>query len=167
MRNPLRYLGQAIAYVLFAVVVGYFSTSPVYTYLDPAKALIKLNFSHAGQPKEECRRYTQEELDQLAPNMRKPMDCPRERVPLLVELEINGELQLKQFIPPSGIASDGAATVYEKFEVPSGAHTVSVRMRDSRREQGYDYTTEKVVNIESGQIVVIDFEPETGGFKFL
>lgn len=167
MRNPMRYLGQAIAYVLFAVVVGYFSASPVYRYLDPDKALIKLNFSHAGQPKEECRRYTQEELDQLPPNMRRPMDCPRERVPLLVELEINGELHLKQSVPPSGIASDGAATVYEKFQVPSGTHTVSVRMRDSRREQGYDYAAEKVVNVESGQILVIDFEPETGGFKFL
>ena len=95
------------------------------------------------------------------------MDCPRERVPLLVELKINGELKFKQAIPPSGIASDGASTVYEKFQVPSGTHTVSVRMRDSRREQGYDYTSEKVVDIESGQILVIDFEPETGGFKFL
>ena len=167
MRNPARYLGQVIAYVLFAVVVGYFSASPVYTYLDPDKGLIKMNFSHAGQPKQKCRRYTQEELDQLAPNMRKPMDCPRERVPLLVELEINGELRFKQAIPPSGIAGDGASTVYQKFQVPSGSHTVSVRMRDSRREQGYDYTTEKVVNIESEQVLVIDFEPETGGFKFL
>ena len=167
MRNPMQYLGQAVAYVLFAVVVGYFSASPVYRYLDPDKALIKLNFSHAGQHKQECRRYTQEELDQLPPNMRRPMDCTRERVPLLVELEINGELQLKQSVPPSGIASDGAATVYEKFQVPSGTHTGSGRMRDSRREQGYDYATEKVVNVESGQVLVIDFEPETGGFKFL
>ena len=167
MRNPMRYLGQTIAYVLFAVVVGYLSASPVYTYLDPDKGLIKMNFSHAGQPKQKCRRYTQEELDQLPPNMRKPLDCPRERVPLLVEVEINGELKFQQAVPPSGIARDGASTVYEKFPVPKGTYTILVRMRDSRRDQGYDYTTEKAVNIDSGQVLVIDFEPETGGFKFL
>src|SRR3990167_4997663 len=82
----LRYIvGQVIAFTLFAIGLGYFSNSPTYTHHDPEMALIKLSFSHASQHKEECRRLSPEEIAALAPNMRRPMDCPRERVPVLVE----------------------------------------------------------------------------------
>ncbi len=163
----LKLAGQLAAFALFALAVGYFSASPQYNYMAADKALIKMNFSHAGQPTQACRKVTQAELDQLAPNMRKPMDCPRERVALLVEVKINGESKFKRAVPPSGIARDGAATVYEKFELAEGTYAVSVAMRDSRREQGYDYIMQKEVSIEAGQVLVIDFEAETGGFKFL
>ena len=95
-----QYIGQIIAYAGFAAVVGFLATRPAYTYLDPEKALIKLSFSHAGAHKEECRRRTQEELARLPPTMRRPLDCNRERVPLLIELEIDQfifELTLPDF----------------------------------------------------------------------
>ena len=38
MANIFKYIGQAIAYALFAVVVGFFATKPAYTYLEPGKA---------------------------------------------------------------------------------------------------------------------------------
>lgn len=163
----LKIAGQVAAFTVFALIVGYFSVSPEYTYMAADKALIKMNFSHAGQPRQACRKLTQAELDQMAPNMRKPMDCPRERVPLLIELDIDGETKLEKAVPPTGVAQDGAATVYEKFELPQGEYTISVRMRDSRRDKGYDFTVEEEVSLEAGQVLVIDFEAETGGFKFL
>ena len=92
MVRVLQTVGQAIAYALFAVVIGFFATRPAYTYLEPGLAVIKLSFSHAGQHVAECRRLSQEELEQIAPNMRQPTQCPRERVPLLVEVELDGEL---------------------------------------------------------------------------
>ncbi len=65
MASIFQYTGQAIAYTLFAVVVGYFATQPAYTYFPQDKAQIKLSFGHAGNPETECRRLTQEELNQL------------------------------------------------------------------------------------------------------
>ena len=47
MANLSKYIGQAIAYALFAVVIGYFATQPAYTYFDAGKAQIKLSFGHA------------------------------------------------------------------------------------------------------------------------
>ena len=49
--------------------------------------MVSLSFSRAGQRIRECRRLTQEELNRLPPNMRKPEDCPRERLPVRVLLE--------------------------------------------------------------------------------
>ena len=54
MSQPLQYLGQGIAFALFATVVGYFSTSPEYVHLPVNYALVKLRFSHAAQHKLAC-----------------------------------------------------------------------------------------------------------------
>lgn len=167
MIKVTRFIGQFIAYALFALVVGYFATQPAYTHLDPDKALIKLSFSHAGAHREECRQLTQEELDRLPPNMRRPMDCPRERRPLLVELELDGEILYRDELPPSGLAGDGASTAYRKFPLAAGSHQLVARLRDSRREEGFDYVKSAEVTLAPQQNFVIDFRPEFGGFLFL
>ncbi len=167
MPDLIRYISQFIAYALFALVVGYFATQPAYTYLDPEKALIKLSFSHAGEHLQECRQLTQEELNKLPPNMRRPMDCPRERVPLLVELELDGEILCRDKLPPSGLSRDGASTAYRKFPVPAGSHRLVARLRDSRRAEGFDYEKAADITLSPRQNFVIDFRPELGGFLFL
>ena len=46
-----------------------------------ALAQIRLSFVHGGDRAEPCRRRTREELEKLAPNMRKPLECSRRRLP--------------------------------------------------------------------------------------
>lgn len=162
-----RFAAQVLVYSAFAVLLGYFSLSPTYTQIDPDLGVIKLSFSHPGQPETECRRRTREQLDDLAPNMRQAMDCPRRRVPLLVELQLNGERVYRAFLPPSGLSGDGASTVYRKFPVPAGRYTLVVRLRDSRRDQGFDWAMARTVEISPRENIVIDFQAETGGFKIL
>ncbi len=167
MASPARLLGQALAYAAFAAVVGYFSASPRYTHLEPGMGVIRLSFSHAGERRQPCRRYSQEELEQLAPNMRRPLDCQRERVPLRIELELDGEVVYRDLLAPSGLAKDGASTAYRTVAVPAGSHHIAVRMSDSRRENGFDWQHEATVEIAPRQNFVIDFNARTGGFKFL
>ena len=161
-----QYVGQFIAYALFALVVGYFATQPAYTHLAPDEALIKLSFSHAGAHTQECRKLTQEELNRLPPNMRRPTECIRERVALLVELELDGEILYRDALPPSGLSGDGASTAYEKFPVHAGAHHLVARLRNSRREEGFDYEKAVTMDLTPQQNFVVDFRPELGGFQF-
>jgi len=167
MVKVLQYIGQAIAYTLFAVVVGFFATRPAYTHVDPDRAVIKLSFSHAGAHIEECRKLTQEELNRLPPNMRRPTECLRARVPLLVEVELDGELIYRDELKPSGLAGDGASTAYRKFSVDAGRHHLVARLRNSRRTDGFDYEKSADIVLQSQQNFVIDFRPELGGFLFL
>jgi hypothetical protein len=95
------------------------------------------------------------------------MDCPRERRPLLVELELDGEILYRDELPPSGLAGDGASTAYRKFPVAAGSHQLVARLRDSRREEGFDYVKSAEVTLAPQQNFVIDFRPEFGGFLFL
>lgn len=165
--KPLAMFGQALAYAGFAVFIGYFSSAPSYQHFDPDLALIKLSFSHAGARKVACRRRTPEELAALAPNMRQTMACSRERIDLLVELMVDDQLLYRAALAPAGLARDGASAVYQRFPMAAGSHVVTVRLRDSVREHGFDHVHSGTVELTPGQNFVIDFKPARGGFIFL
>ena len=165
MKNTLRYLAQALLYVPFIAIIGYFSTTPAYHPLAPGQALIRLSLSHAGERKVECHARTKEELAKLAPNMRAPMDCPRERAPVAVELELDGTVLFATTAPPSGFTRDGASTVYWRLPVAAGAHHVVARLRD-RAGDAFNYTREAELELKPGRVLVIDFHAAKGGFEF-
>lgn len=166
MSVGLRYAGQALVYMVFAFSIYWLSTSPVYTHLDTGKAVIRLTFAHAASPNGECKTLSRKELLKLAPNMRQPRVCPRERVPVYVELEIDGEKTFSAILPPTGFKNDGAARVYQRFQVPTGPHKIAVRLRDSGRESGFDYESSRDVVLKDGQNMSIDFKAPMGGFIF-
>jgi hypothetical protein len=164
MRKALRYLGQLIFYAATAAMLGYFANLPVYTHVPADKAVIKLSFAHGAGHKGECHRRSAEELAELAPNMRQALDCPRERLPVLVELNLDGAPLYHATLPPTGLAKDGPARVYERFLVTPGTYHLSARMRDSARADGFDYESDFDLALEAGQNLVIDFRSEAGGF---
>lgn len=164
--NPLVFAAQALFYGLFAVIIGYFSTSPDYYHLKPDTSLIKLSFSTQGEPISECRDRTPEELAKLAPNMRAAKVCPRERSPIKVNLSIDGKPYFESVASPSGLSKDGPSTIYRRFEIPSGEHTISVRMNDNARIQDYNYVKEERLTLKPAQILVIDLRKDHGGIFF-
>lgn len=161
-----RYTGQAVAYAAFVVLLAIFATAPAYSPVDPEAAMIKLSFIHVGQRKVECRKMSPEEIALLPPNMRLTLDCPRERLPVLVELELDGKLLLRRELVASGLSHDRASSIYQKFVVPPGRHVVSARLRDSARTEGFDYTRSTEVELRPRQNFVVDFRAEAGGFSF-
>ena len=165
MKIFLRYLAQALLYVPFMAIIGYFSTSPAYHHLAPGEALIRLSISHAAQRKAECRERTPEELARLSPNMRAPLDCPRERSPVTVELELDGQLVVRVVAPPSGFTRDGASTLYRRLPVAAGTHRIVARLRD-RAGGEFNYVRETELELGPGRVLVIDFHAATGGFEF-
>ena len=166
MNNGLRLFLQAITYAVFAILVGYLSASPAYDYTDPGNATIKLSLSHAADRVKPCVRLTPEQIAELAPNMRRPETCERQRLPLTVELEIDGETVTTIEAPPSGLWNDGPASVYERFEVDPGRHTITARLRDSDRTEGWDYVHTEDVTLVASRYFTVTFRAETGGFAF-
>jgi hypothetical protein len=161
-----RFGGQAIAYALFAVAIGYFANAPAFTHFPPDQGLIRLSFSHAAHRVGECRRLTPEELAKLAPNMRKPLDCPRGRLPVYVELTLDGETVYQASLPPTGIFGDSPSRVHKGFPVSPGPHRIEVRMRNSARTAGFDYQRVADIIIAPQQNFVIDFRATSEGFVF-
>lgn len=167
MSNPvLRYIGQAVVYSGFAALVWYFSIFPTYQPLPDGHAQIKMSFAHGGKPVGGCRDRTSDELSKLAPNMRKTQECARQRVPVVVQFSLNNEEVFSASLPASGFRGDGASKMYEKFVVPAGRHQLAFKLRDSERDEGFDYELERMVNLVPGQSFAIDFDAQLGGFVF-
>ena len=164
MRRIWSWLGQAAFYGLLMVWVGYFSDTPAYSQMPENQALIKLAFSHAGKRLVPCRKRTVEELAQLPAHMRRKMDCPRERSPVHVELEIDGKVIYSSITEPAGIAKDGRSSVYQRVPLINGQHQLHIRMSDDVHTAGFRYTLKKRIKLAPRQVLVIDFDSETNGF---
>lgn len=163
MFKALALVGQAAVYAGLAAVIGYFSDEPAYRHFPADAALIKLSLIH-GARKESCRKRTPEELEKLAPNMRRAVVCSRERLPIVVDLELDGHELYHAVLPPTGLFSDGPSRAYEKFPVSPGRHKLKAMLRDTDRAEGYDYEREVDIDLRPLQSLAIDFRAETGGF---
>lgn len=160
----MKVLAEVLMYAVFIVVIGVLSVWPPYELIEDDRAIISLVFSHAGDRIAECRILSQEELNKLPPNMRKPSDCPRERHPVRVELRSGDMTLYRDTLLPSGIWSDGKASVYKRVEVQAGRHEVFVGINDSGGSDDFDSTDAAVVNLGPGRNLVIQFDEETEQF---
>jgi len=155
---------EILAWAAFCVVIGLLSVWPSYGVVDVKDAIVTVTFSHAANRIGECRQLTQEELNKLPPNMRKPSDCPRERHPVRFELRSGDTVLYDDVLLASGIWSDGKANVYRRVVVPAGPHDLFVGMSDSGRDTGFDYEDIAHIDIAPGRNVVVRFNTELQQF---
>ena len=97
--------------------------------------------------------------------MRSAMDCPRERAPVRVELDMDGQALYRVSTDPMGLQKDGAATVYRRLNIPAGTHHFSAGMADAA-DGLIHYRKELTVDLQAGQVIVVDFLTGSGGFVF-
>jgi hypothetical protein len=158
----VQYLIQAINYSVFMLMVWYFSFAPSFEHLGTDEAVVALALSHTGQHKEPCHRLTPEELAKLPPNMRKPVECGRERSPLLIEVTMDGQILFKEKANPPGLYGDGSINLFTDTRVPAGQHNFSIRMNDSIHEKGFNYRHQQTVELAPAQLLVIGFDTSNG-----
>jgi hypothetical protein len=107
--EPVRLIGQSVFFAAAAAFIGYVSGHPVYRQVPEGEAQIKLALQHAGARVADCRRRTAEELAKLPTAERRPNDCSRARVPLVVAISVDGKPVYEDLLEPTGFARDGAA----------------------------------------------------------
>jgi len=165
-RKFLQMAGVTLAWAVFAVSALVFTIWPRFSQIEAGNGIVSLTFSHAGQRLQECRKRSQEELNKLPPNMRKPSDCPRERYPVRVSFSSAGEVLYEQKLQPSGFWKDGESTIYYRVELPAGTHNLSIGMSDSGREDGFDFTGQSQISLAEGQHIVVEFDHLQKAFVF-
>lgn len=162
MNRTLNWVGQALLYGCFAVALGVISRWPTYHPLAPDTAEVKVSFLHYGQRIEDCRPYTEEEKAKMAANMRKSMKCGRERSPVHIEVDIDGQSVLSHTATPSGLSRDGASTMYRRLDVPAGERRITVRFQDKMSAPDTLRTVEHVVDLKPAQVLVVDYDQSKG-----
>ncbi len=163
IRNkPLRWILQTCNYAVFMALIGYFATHPAVSLIGDDEARLTIAFAHAGQLREPCRRLSQEELNRLAPNMRKLEDCPRERSPVVIEAALDGAVIYRESLDPPGLFDDGGVDVYHSRKIPAGEHRLTLKLNDSVRIEGFNHVVERSIRIEPARILLIGFDAEAG-----
>ncbi len=160
--RPVRYLLQAINYSVFMGMIWYFATSPAVRLIGDNEARITIAFAHAGQLREACRRLSQEELNELPPNMRKLDECPRERSPVTIEALLDGEPLYQAILQPPGLFGDGGVDVFYSVKILAGDHQLSLKMNDSVRIEGFNHSFEQQVSVDPAQILLVVFDSQRG-----
>ncbi|MBL8699630.1 MAG: hypothetical protein JNK67_14725 [Alphaproteobacteria bacterium] len=166
MADAMRYAGQALVLALLAVAIGFFASRPTLEYFPVDAAQIKLSFAHGSQRVAECRRLSVEEIARLPAKDRRPNTCARERVPIRVQLLLDGRPIYDEVLQPTGLARDGPARVYRKFQVPPGRHEITARLRDSGRTEGFDHERKLEVELKPLQNLAVDYKSDHGTFDF-
>ncbi len=123
-------------------------------------------FRHGGNRIEDCGKPTAADVDKEPASARHRKSCSRQRLPVAVVISIDGAAIYDDILPPTGFAGDGPAETYRKFLVPAGRHRIEARLRDSDRQQGYDYERSLDVDLAPLQNLAIDFRADQGGFLF-
>jgi hypothetical protein len=164
--RALRLAGEFVVIAALFAGVAWLSDRPAYRQIPEGSAVMMLTFVHSAERLGKCRRLSPEEIAKLPPNMRRVQDCPRQRRPIYVELDVDGRNIYSASLPPTGIAGDGPSRVYERFVLPAKTYDVAVRIRDTARVDGFDHERRDSVQLSPERMFVIDYRPESAGFVF-
>jgi hypothetical protein len=155
-RVRLRPLGQALVWLLFAALVGGFTRWPAFSQIPEDHGALTLSLAHLTERIGPCVQRTPEELQELAPNMRVPEECPRERVPALIELTLDDRTLLARTVRPAGLFRGGRVYLIESWSLPAGDYRLRLRLRDSPRETGFDIEQRFELRLERGASAVLE-----------
>lgn len=163
--GPQHWAGQAVVYAVLALPIYLWSQDPEYRLHADNEAQIKLSLSKPGDLKEPCKKLSREELRNLPPQRRgKRGGCGRERFPVFIQVTLDDKTIFAKAMVPSGLSSDGPSLFYEKFQVPAGTHKLTLGMRTSGREEGFDRVLEEEVTLKPTQVLAIGYHMEENRF---
>lgn len=158
MADAKRYLGQALLYALFFLPLVYITHQPQHRHLDEGMAVLKVAVRHAGAIIGECTPITGAGTASRGSNLHLAEICPRERSPLKIELLLDGETLYRATVPASGLHNDGVASMYQRFNVPTGKHHLELLLNDDVAAQGHTWRLEKYIELQAAQVMVATFK---------
>lgn len=148
---------RVLCYALFGGLIVLLSSAPAYRPLAPDEALLRLAFSHAGQPLGECKQLSPAELARLPANMRAETVCPRERAPVRIRVEIDDQVFIDETHAARGIARDGAVLVYRRLPIAAGSHRIRVFVADGANAEEFRFVRDESVDLAPGKLLTLDF----------
>jgi hypothetical protein len=87
----------------------------------------------------------------MPPNMRAPLDCPRERSDIRLEVDLDGSPIFRTVLHPTGLYKDGVSTVYKRFEVKAGSISWRSGWTTTSLKPGFDYVKEEQITLAPGR----------------
>jgi ferredoxin/coenzyme F420-reducing hydrogenase delta subunit len=119
-----------------------------------------LSVKHSGEFLEGEEDY--EGAEDLAPHMRAARQLQKERAPVRLQVELDGEIVLDTAIRPGGVYRDTASIGMRRVTVDPGTHSVRIRIGETGDPGEWTYEEEKVLEFRDLNRRVVLFTGEDG-----
>ncbi len=136
------------------------STLPYRTPHSPEPELV-ISFNHHGNIVAP-RKLTKEELDARQPQMRAQFNVARERVPVRLRVQVDGQTVHEQSYQAKGISKDGSSIAVVRLPVTSGSHVVQVELNDCGKPDDWSQHWTETVEFKENHLRVVLFDSKDG-----
>jgi ferredoxin/coenzyme F420-reducing hydrogenase delta subunit len=108
------------------------------------------------------RKLTKEELDARQPQMRAQINVARERVPVRLRVQVDGQTVHEESYRAKGLSQDGPSIAVVRLPVTPGAHQVQVELNDSGKPDDWNQRWSQTVTFQDNHRRVILFDTAAG-----
>ena len=148
-----------LAFILGAGTFGFSNL----TYRTPHSPELELvvSFSHGGAILEP-RQLTKEELAKRLPHIRAQVNVTRERAPVRLRVQVDGQKVFDQLFQAKGLSKDGPSIAVARLPISAGPHQVRVEMADTADREAWTKQWSETVSFENHRIRVVLFDTKSG-----
>lgn len=155
---------QLLAWSLLGLLIVAFADGPPFNPLPADYGRLTLAVAHLSERGHPCRQLSERERMELPPTRRVTEVCERARVPVKIELVVNGRTLLAGAFEPSGLHDDGRVYLVESWLLPAGRYraelTLTGRTQETSRHEVFEFflppDTNAVVDIEDHEIRLVN-----------
>ena len=160
--RPLQIAAALALAVALGAVTFAFSNLPYRTAHSSTPELV-VSFNHHGAILEP-RKLTSEELEKRLPHMRAQVNASRERVPVRLRVQVDGQTVLDQVYPAKGLLHDGPSMAVVRLPLSPGPHQVLVELADTANPDQWTQQWHETVEFQENRARVVLFDTK-GGFS--
>ncbi len=128
-RHPWQVAAAAALAVGLGLATWLASSLPYRTPHSPEPELV-VSFIHRGVIVDP-RKLTKEELDKRLPHMRAQINVTRERLPVRLRVQVDGQIVHDQSYQAKGHSKDGPSMAVVRLPITPGQHQIQVDLADS------------------------------------
>jgi hypothetical protein len=119
----------ALAMALLAALVLVRISGVRYSPPTAGSSVLRLSWRARGEPVQDCRRPSAEELARLPAHMRQEEICEGRTSPFQLIVRIDGAPALEDTVAASGARGDRPVYVYREMPVQPGHHSLEIEFR--------------------------------------
>ncbi len=161
VRKRLRAAIAAAAMLMVVIGLVVPATRLPFTSAGASRSELVVSFKHAGALVEQTPGASRDQSE-LLPHMQSEMYTERVRGSVRLYVSVDGEERIDRRYPPGGLFGDGSSIALERLEIPSGNHTIEVRLADSEDLRHWTWKMVQEVEFRAGERRVVLFEAPEG-----
>ena len=160
-RKLVLHIAAAIVLVMSLSAVTFGLSNLPYRTPHSSEPELVVSFNHSGVILD-ARKLTKEELAKRLPHMRAQVNVTRERAPVRLRLQVDGQIVFDQSFQPKGLSKDGPSIAIARLPMTAGQHEVRIEMADTIDPNAWTKQWSETVSFESNRTRVILFDTKEG-----